>query len=128
MLFRDDLKAIADKARARVFEACAREADIIVSTDPVHVGYLSGYRSVLLDADRTYRCAVIVTRTRTILVTGASDAAPALEVLRDPACIYRYGLVFFLASGRGAGVGPMPQAGSTLCKAESAGLHANVAA
>src|SRR5262249_62010426 len=117
MLFRDDLKAIADKARARVFEACAQDVDVIVSTDPVHVGYLSGYRSVLLDADRTYRCAVIVTRTRTILVTGASDAAPALEVLRDPACIYRYGLFFFFSNGSGADVGAISQAESTLAGA-----------
>ena len=47
-----------------------------------------------------YRCAVIITRDRTILVTGASDAAPALEVVRDPSCIYRYGVFFF--SGRGS--------------------------
>ncbi len=113
MLFRDDLKAIADKARSKVFEACPRHADIIVSTDPTHVGYLSGYRSVLLDADRTYRCAVIVTRNQTMLITGASDAAPALEVLRDPACIYRYGLFYVSSSGRGADLAAMPKAEST---------------
>ena len=32
----------------------------------------------------------------------ASDAAPALEVLRDPACIYRYGLFYVSSSGSGA--------------------------
>ena len=100
MLFRDDMKAIADKARAKVFASCRERVDVVVSTDPAHVGYLSGYRSVLLDADRAYRCAVIITRDRTILVTGASDAAPALEVVRDPSCIYRYGVFYF--SGRGS--------------------------
>ena len=53
MLFRDDIKAIADKARTKVFESCREDADVIVSTDPGHVGYLSGYRSVLLDVDRS---------------------------------------------------------------------------
>jgi Xaa-Pro aminopeptidase len=113
MLFRDDLKAIADKARAKVFATCPRDADVIVSTDPAHVGYLSGYRSVLLDADRTYRCAVILTRNQTILVTGASDAAPALEVLRDPACIYRYGLFYFSTRSSGSDLAAMPKAEST---------------
>jgi Xaa-Pro dipeptidase len=126
MLFRDDLKAIADKARAKVFEACARDVDVIISTDPVHVGYLTGYRSVLLDADRTYRCAVIVTHTRTALVTGASDAAPALEVLREPACIYRYGLFYFSTSGSGADVAAMPKAESTFAEAVRAAMQAMV--
>ena len=99
MLFRDDLRVIAEKARAKVFAACGDDADIVVSTDPAHVGYLCGYRSVLLDVDRSYRCAVIVTRDKTVLVTGASDAAPALEVLRDPAGIYRYGVFFVESTG-----------------------------
>jgi hypothetical protein len=94
MRFRDDLNALAAKARRKVFAACRDDADIVVTTDPTHVGYLCGYRSVLLDADRTYRCAAVVSRDDAILVTGASDAAPALEVLRDPARIYRYGVFY----------------------------------
>jgi Xaa-Pro aminopeptidase len=100
MYFRRDLKSIAEKARAKVFAACREEADAVVTVDPAHVGYLCGYRSIILDMDRTYRCAVIVTRDKTVLVTGASDAAPALEVLRDPASIYRYGS-FFVSSRQG---------------------------
>jgi Xaa-Pro dipeptidase len=126
MLFRDDMKAIADKARAKVFEACREHADVIVSTDPAHVGYLSGYRSVLLDADRTYRCAVIITRDQTILITGASDAAPALEVLRDPACIYRYGLFYFSSSGSMANLSAMPKTQSTFLDALRAAVRASV--
>src|SRR5262245_43211660 len=109
MLFRDDMKAIADQARAKVFASCREHADVIVSTDPAHVGYLGGYRSVLLDADRTYRCAVIIARDQTILITGAGDAAPALEVLRDPACIYRYGVFFVSARGGMASLSGMPK-------------------
>src|SRR5580704_7593235 len=92
VLFRDDLKSIADKVRAKVFAACDDGAEAVVTVDPTHVGYLCGYRSLLLDVDRNYRCAVIITPNQTLLVTGASDAAPALEIIRDPACVYRYGM------------------------------------
>jgi Xaa-Pro aminopeptidase len=126
MLFRDDMKAIADKARAKLFASCREDADVIISTDPAHVGYLSGYRSVLLDADRTYRCAVILTRNRTFLVTGASDAAPALEVLRDPACIYRYGVFYVSSSGAGADLASMPKAESTFGEALRSAVRAIV--
>lgn len=128
MLFRADIKAIADKVRTKVFDACAAPVDVIVSTDPTHVGYLSGYRSVLLDVDRSYRCAVVLTRERTILVTGASDAAPALEVLRDPACVYRYGLFYVSSSGNGIDLSLMPKTESTFFDALSAALRTQVKA
>ena len=79
--------------------ACDQDADLILSTDPTHVGYLCGYRSILFDLMRDYRTAAIVTREKAVLVTGASDVAAALEVVCDPACIYRYGLFFFESSG-----------------------------
>jgi len=117
MRFRDDLNALAGKARRKVFAACRDDADIIVTTDPTHVGYLCGYRSVLLDADRTYRCAAVVSRDDAILVTGASDAAPALEVLRDPARIYRYGVFYVEASSESLDCSAMPKAESTFLDA-----------
>jgi Xaa-Pro dipeptidase len=95
MFVRSDLKAIAGKVARKVFTACDRQADVIISTDPTHVGYLCGYRSLLFDLMRDYRMATIVSRDKAIVVTGASDAAAALEVLQDPACIYRYGVFFF---------------------------------
>ena len=128
MLFRDDMKAIADKVRTKVFDSCDPPVDVIVSTDPVHVGYLGGYRSVLLDVDRSYRCAVVLTRQRTILVTGASDAAPALEVLRDPACVYRYGVFYVSSSGSGTDLSLMPKTESTFADALRAALRAHVKA
>jgi Xaa-Pro dipeptidase len=103
MFVRDDLKALAGKVRSKVFAACDQQADVIISTDPTHVGYLCGYRSLLFDLMRDYRAAAIVTRDNAVLVTGASDVAAALEVLSDPACVYRYGLFFFESSDR-AGV------------------------
>jgi Xaa-Pro dipeptidase len=99
MFMRDDLRAIADRVRGKVFTACDQPVDIIISTDPTHVGYLCGYRSLLFDLMRDYRTAAVVTRDKAVLVTGASDVAAALEVLRDPACIYRYGLFFFESTG-----------------------------
>jgi Xaa-Pro dipeptidase len=103
MFVRDDLRILADKVRKKVFAVCDPSADVLISTDPTHVGYLCGYRSLLFDLMRDYRSAAIVTRDKVALVTGASDAAAALEVLRDPACIYRYGVFFFESNG-GAGV------------------------
>jgi Xaa-Pro aminopeptidase len=127
MLFRDDMKAIADQARAKVFAACREHADVIVSTDSAHVGYLTGYRSVLLDADRSYRCAVIIARDQTILITGASDAAPALEVLRDPAAIYRYGVFYVSSRGSMASVSAMPRTQNTFLDALRSAVRAHVA-
>jgi Xaa-Pro aminopeptidase len=128
VLFRDDLKAIADKVRIKVFAACPPDADAVVSVDPTHVGYLSGYRTVQLDVDRTYRCAVIATRDATILVTGAADAAPALEVIRDPSRIYRYGMFFFSARQADVDYAALPKAEGTFLDALKAALAATVAA
>src|SRR5260370_14157327 len=94
-------------------------------TDPTHVGYLCGYRSILFDLMRDYRTAAIVTRDKAVLVTGASDVAAALEVLCDPACIYRYGLFFFESSdGAGVDLSSLPKPANTFVHA----LRAAVAA
>jgi len=79
MFVRDDLRAIAGKVRGKVFTACGQDADVVISTDPTHVGYLCGYRSLLFDLMRDYRSAAIVTRDKAVLVTGASDVAAALD-------------------------------------------------
>jgi Xaa-Pro aminopeptidase len=124
MLFRSDLKAIAEKARAKVFAASGNAADIIVSTDPSNVGYLCGYRTVLLDLFPSYRCAAIVTRDQAMLVTGASDAPAALEVLRDPACVYRYGMFFFDSTGGEVDFSALPKPEATFGDALGAALAA----
>jgi Xaa-Pro dipeptidase len=126
MFFRDDLKIIADKARAKVFAACGDTVDAVVTVDSSHVGYLCGYRSVLIDADRTYRCAVVMTRERTVLVTGASDAAPALEVMRDPANIYRYGMFFVSARKTQVDYAALPKPEATFEDALKAALAATI--
>jgi len=118
MHYRQDLQKIAQQAREKVF-ACANErVDVIVSTNALHVGYIGGYRSVMLDADRTYRCGIVSTREKTLLITGASDAAPALEVFDDPACIYRYG-EFYIG---GVSYAAMPPASSNFFAAMQAAL------
>jgi Xaa-Pro dipeptidase len=127
VLFRDDLNTIARKVCDKVFAACPVDADVIVSTDPTHVGYLCGYRSIILDAMREYRCAVIATREKSVLVTGASDAAPALEVIRDPACIYRYGVFYVYTSGEsGADYAKLPKPESTFFDALRRAIAATV--
>jgi Xaa-Pro dipeptidase len=126
MLFRDDLKAIGNKAGAKVMAACGDMVDAVVTVDPAHVGYLCGYRSVLLDVDRTYRCAVIITRNRTVLVTGASDAAPALEVMRDSANIYRYGMFYVSMRKSDVDYEALPKAESTFVDAMKAAIAATI--
>ncbi len=125
MLFRDDLRTLAQKVREKVFGACG-DVDAIISTDPTHVGYLCGYRTILFDLIRTYRCATIVTRDKAVLVTGASDAAAALEVLRDPACIYRYGVFFFELAGNRLEISSLPRAESTFAEALRAAIGATL--
>jgi Xaa-Pro dipeptidase len=123
MFVRDDLRLLAEKVRQKVFAACDEAVDVIISTDPTHVGYLCGYRSVLFDLMRDYRSAAIVTRDKAVLVTGASDAAAALEVLRDPACVYRYGIFFFESSGaEGPDWHAMPKLESTFANALRAAI------
>ncbi|NUQ06738.1 MAG: hypothetical protein HUU31_22835 [Anaerolineae bacterium] len=117
MLFREDLKRIADKARAKAFAQCGEPADVIISCDPMHVGYLCGYRSVMLDVDRHYRTAVIATPEEAYLVTGAGDTAPALEVMRDPSRIFRYGVFYVSHSGAGADLSVMPKSASSFADA-----------
>lgn len=126
MFFRDDLNAMAAKLRVKVWAACGREADIIVSTDPTHVGYLCGYRSIIFDAMREYRCAVVATRERAVLITGASDAAPALEVLRDPTAIYRYGVFYVSASGGAVDYAALPKPEANFVDALRAAIVATV--
>ena len=127
MFASDDLRVLAEKVRQKVFTACDQAADVIISTDPTHVGYLCGYRSILFDLMRDYRSAAIVSRDKAVLVTGASDVAAALEVLRDPDCVYRYGVFFFESSGA---AGPdwtaLPKPESTFADALRAAIAATV--
>jgi Xaa-Pro dipeptidase len=127
MFVREDLSAIAGKVRGKVLAACDQPADVIISTDPTHVGYLCGYRSLLLDLMRDYRTAAIVMPDKAVLVTGASDVAAALEVLRDPTCIYRYGLFFFESSGGDeVDFSALPKLESTFTDALRAAIAATV--
>ena len=127
MFVRDDLRAIAEKVRRKVFAACDPAADIIISTDPPHVGYLCGYRSLLFDLMRDYRTAAIVASDKVVLVTGASDVAAALEVLPDPACIYRYGVFFFESSeGTSVDLSALPKLQGTFSEALRTAIAAAV--
>jgi Xaa-Pro dipeptidase len=127
MFVRNDLRAIAEKVRQKVFAACEAPADIIITTDPTHVGYACGYRSLLFDLMRDYRTAAIVARNKVVLVTGASDVAAALEVLPDPACIYRYGIFFFESSeGAKLDLSALPKLQGTFSEALRAAVAAAV--
>ncbi|APA87172.1 Xaa-Pro peptidase family protein [Paraburkholderia sprentiae WSM5005] len=101
---------LAFSCREKLFST-APELDLIITTDPVHVGYLTGYRSILQDAG-PYAQAAIATRDRVALITGASDAAAALEELEDPFCIWRYGTFYVGATAGVASYADMPAPGA----------------
>lgn len=104
----ESTQELAALCRAKFFTT-APDLDAVITTDPVHVGYLSGYRSILQDV-MLYPQAVIATRDRIALITGASDAAAALERMGDPADIWRYGLFYVSAMNGTPGYAQMPAA------------------
>jgi Xaa-Pro dipeptidase len=128
MYYRDDMKVIANQTRQKVFAACGDTVDVVVTIDPTHVGYLSGYRSIQLDVDRNYRCAAIVTHDRTVLIVGAADAAPALEVLRDPSCIFRYGQFYVYSRANDLNFTALPPSKATFAEALSTAVEATLSA
>ncbi|ESY87245.1 Xaa-Pro peptidase family protein [Mesorhizobium sp. LNHC229A00] len=99
--------------------------DAVVTDDPVHIGYLSGYRSLLHDGG-PYPQALIASREKFALVTGASDAAAALEVLGDPETIWRYGTFFVFNTGDSPSYREMPAASRTPAEALTAAIAATI--
>ena len=79
MQHRRDLSALAGELRRKFFEGVADEVAFVVSSDPRHKAYLSGYRSMTHDLAPSYQSAVIATREWAALVVGAADAGPAFE-------------------------------------------------
>lgn len=112
---------LAAGCRARFF-SIARDLEAVVTTDPVHIGYLGGYRSILHDMMR-YRQALIATRDRLLLVTGASDGAAAMEVLGNPEAIWRYGSFFVEQVPAADGYRQMPPASDDFAGALAAALQ-----
>ncbi|WP_457578207.1 M24 family metallopeptidase [Ensifer adhaerens] len=110
-----DQAKLGTQCRERFFGINA-EFDAVITDDPVHIGYLSGYRSILHDTG-PYPQALIATREKVALITGASDGAAALEVLRDPEAIWRYGTFFVFNSGDMPSYQGMPAAAQTAAEA-----------
>lgn len=115
------LSELGARCRERFF-SINPDIEAVVTDDPVHIGYLSGYRSILHDA-AVYTQALVATRDRFALITGASDGAAALEVLQDPSAIWRYGTFYVFASGEGPSYKDMPQASATPGDALAAALN-----
>lgn len=113
--------ALARQCRERFF-SLTPDVDVVITTDPIHIGYLSGYRSILHDMPG-YRQALIATRERIALVTGASDGAAALEILGNPETIWRYGLFFVERNGQTVGYPDMPDASDDFRSALNAAMR-----
>lgn len=111
---------LGSQCRERFF-ALHTDIDAVVTDDPIHIGYLSGYRSILQDMP-PYAQVLIATREKIALVTGASDGAAALEALGEPDAIWRYGRFFVFNSGDMPSYRDMPAAQPTVTDAFAAAL------
>lgn len=101
------LAEVARQCREKLF-AAAVGVDLILTVDPVHVGYLSGYRSLQHDVTCSFQTAAIVTPDDVGLVTSAGDFPGALEVLADHRLIFRYGRFYIESSSGSAFLGEIP--------------------
>jgi Xaa-Pro dipeptidase len=93
-----DLLALAAARRQKLFALLGDDVGAVVSCTNTNKGYLSGYHSMTHDIVPEYLSAVVATRDKAVLVTSASDAGPAYELLDDPDLIFRYGTFYFEAS------------------------------
>ena len=87
-----DVVELATKARHKLFEACPR-VGAVLTLDPAHIGYLTGYRSTGHDLYRYYQMAALVSPERVALVLGAGDGPPASELLPQES-LFCYGTFF----------------------------------
>lgn len=101
-------RRLAEDCKTRFF-SLAPDLDALVTDNPLHIGYLCGYRSILHDL-APYQQFLVATPDACLLVTGASDAGAALEVLGDPTAILRYGRFFIFGGIDIDGADDMPAA------------------
>lgn len=95
MPVRHDLAGLAAQLRLKFFAEAGDDIGLVISSDTANKAYLSGYHSMTHDVAPFYESAVLATRESAALVVGSADAGPALEVIGDPALIYRYGTFYF---------------------------------
>jgi Xaa-Pro dipeptidase len=95
----DSMGDLACSLRTRFFDLVGDDVELVLSSDPANKAYLSGYASMAHDVAPAYRSAVLAMRSQVGLVVSAADAGPALEVIGDPALVWRYGEFYFEASG-----------------------------
>lgn len=79
-------------------------AGTVIAFQPANKTYLSGYHSMTHDVAPAYRSAAVIRGEALVLVTGAADAGPALEVIGDPARLFRYGRFWFRDAAGGLGL------------------------
>ncbi len=101
------MAVLAADCRDKFFRS-APDADVVVTTDRRHIGYLTGYHGITHNGTARYAQAAIATRSRVAIVTGASDAAAALEIMGDVQAIWRYGTFYVSSSDGVPGYADMP--------------------
>lgn len=84
------LGLIARDCRSKVAELVPA-TDTLVTFDPIHVGYLTGYRSLLLDINSSIQTAAIISGDDITLITPAADVVAATEFLPAGSTVIGYG-------------------------------------
>lgn len=98
MRFGENMLELAAQRRRKLFDRLGDDIGVVVAFDPANKAYLSGYSSMTHDVAPAYASAAVATREGVTLVLGAGDAGPALDLLRDPSRLFRYGTFFFAAA------------------------------
>ena len=101
----NDVLNLVKQRRLKLFTRLGDDVGAVISDVSANKTYLSGYHSMSEDLSPGYRTAVVATRERTALVVSAADAGPALEILEDPAQIFRYGTFYFESGGDSPALG-----------------------
>lgn len=91
-----DQRMLAAELRSRFF-ARKPELEAVITSDPDHVGYLTGYRSMSSDMNRHYPIAAVATAEKAIVIVSAGDAPPASEVVGGD--LITYGRFFVMRDG-----------------------------
>jgi len=86
---------LAVERRQRFLAMPGQPAARVVAFQPANKAYLSGYHSMTHDVAPAYCSAAVMQGSALALVTSAADAGPALEMIGDPAALFRYGRFWF---------------------------------
>ena len=90
-----DVKELAGRNRQAIFNQLGDSSIVLVATQPHHVFYCSGYKSMGFDTSWLLKMAVVFVADDWILVGPKSDLWPAAEAVGEDLRYFCYGDFFF---------------------------------